>query len=44
VEPNAVDEVPRALENGATWSGRGLEPKWLVEPLAAGRQVADFAI
>ncbi len=29
---------------GATWSGRGLQPKWLREALAAGRTLADFAL
>lgn len=29
---------------GATWSGRGLQPKWLREALAAGRSLADFAL
>ena len=29
---------------GATWSGRGLKPKWLAEELANGKRVADFAI
>ncbi|MFO1274097.1 MAG: H-NS histone family protein [Rubrivivax sp.] len=29
---------------GATWSGRGLQPKWLREALAGGRTLADFAI
>jgi len=30
--------------SGATWSGRGLKPKWLTEQLANGKQVSDFAI
>jgi len=29
---------------GETWSGRGLQPKWLRAELAAGRQLADFAV
>ncbi|MDE2145321.1 MAG: H-NS histone family protein [Burkholderiales bacterium] len=29
---------------GNTWSGRGLKPKWLSAELAAGRQLADFAL
>lgn len=29
---------------GATWTGRGLKPKWLVEQLANGKQMHDFAI
>ncbi len=34
----------RDPESGATWSGRGLKPKWLTEQLANGKQVGDFAI
>lgn len=29
---------------GATWSGRGLKPKWLEAALAAGRSLSDFAL
>lgn len=29
---------------GATWSGRGLQPKWLKAALAAGRKLGDFAL
>ena len=29
---------------GTTWSGRGLQPKWLKEALASGKKIADFAI
>ncbi len=34
----------RHPETGATWTGRGLKPKWLTEQLANGKQVSDFAI
>jgi DNA-binding protein H-NS len=34
----------RNAATGETWSGRGLQPKWLKAALAAGRTVADFAI
>ncbi len=30
--------------SGATWTGRGLRPKWLQAALDAGKSVADFAI
>ena len=30
--------------SGATWTGRGLKPKWLQAALEAGKSVADFAI
>jgi DNA-binding protein H-NS len=29
---------------GDTWSGRGLQPKWLKAAIAAGRKVEDFAV
>lgn len=29
---------------GATWSGRGLKPRWLEAALAAGRSLSDFSI
>lgn len=29
---------------GETWSGRGLQPKWLKQALADGRQLTDFAL
>ena len=34
----------RHPETGATWTGRGLKPKWLTEQLANGKQTSDFAI
>lgn len=29
---------------GETWSGRGLQPKWLKVALADGKTLADFAV
>jgi DNA-binding protein H-NS len=29
---------------GDTWTGRGLQPKWLRSALAAGRSLSDFTI
>lgn len=29
---------------GATWTGRGLKPKWLAQALTEGKALADFAI
>ncbi len=29
---------------GNTWSGRGLQPKWLKAALATGRKLQDFTI
>ena len=34
----------RNAATGATWSGRGLQPKWLKAALDAGRKLSDFAI
>ena len=34
----------RDAATGNTWSGRGLQPKWLKEALAAGKKISDFAI
>ena len=29
---------------GDTWSGRGLQPKWLKAALAAGRKIEEFSV
>ena len=34
----------RDTTTGSTWSGRGLQPKWLKEALASGKKLADFAL
>jgi DNA-binding protein H-NS len=34
----------RDAATGNTWSGRGLQPKWLREALASGKRISDFAI
>jgi DNA-binding protein H-NS len=34
----------RNKETGETWSGRGLQPKWLKAALSAGRQLSEFII
>jgi DNA-binding protein H-NS len=34
----------RDAATGDTWSGRGLQPKWLKQALASGKQLSDFAI
>jgi len=33
----------RNAATGDTWSGRGLQPKWLKAALAAGRRIEEFA-
>lgn len=34
----------RDSATGNTWSGRGLQPKWLRAALAAGRKLEDFRV
>jgi DNA-binding protein H-NS len=34
----------RNAATGDTWSGRGLQPKWLKAAVAAGRKVEEFAV
>ena len=34
----------RDSATGDTWSGRGLQPKWLKAALGAGRKLSDFAV
>ena len=34
----------RNTDTGETWSGRGLQPKWLKAALAEGKALADFAV
>ena len=34
----------RDAATGNTWSGRGLQPKWLKEALASGKKISDFAL
>lgn len=41
---NKVAAKYRDASSGATWSGRGLQPKWLKAALASGRSLADFTI
>jgi DNA-binding protein H-NS len=45
--PRKGAKVPakyRDPASGQSWSGRGLQPKWLQAALASGRQLSDFAI
>lgn len=40
-------KVPAKYRNaatGETWSGRGLQPKWLKAALASGAKLQDFAV
>ncbi len=34
----------RNSATGESWSGRGLQPKWLKAALGSGRKLSDFAI
>jgi DNA-binding protein H-NS len=34
----------RNKATGETWSGRGLQPRWLKAALAAGKKLADFSV
>jgi DNA-binding protein H-NS len=34
----------RDQATGQTWSGRGLQPRWLKAALAAGKKLSDFAV
>lgn len=43
----AGKKVPAKYRNratGDTWSGRGLQPKWLKAALAAGKKLSDFEV
>jgi DNA-binding protein H-NS len=41
---NKVAPKYRDAATGDTWSGRGLQPKWLKQALASGKKISDFAI
>ena len=34
----------RDQASGQTWSGRGLQPRWLKAALASGKKLSDFAV
>jgi DNA-binding protein H-NS len=34
----------RNKATGETWSGRGLQPRWLKAALAGGKKITDFAV
>lgn len=43
----AAKKVPvkyRNTETGDTWTGRGIQPKWLQQALAEGKSLADFLV
>ena len=46
-KPVKVSKVAAKYRNqatGETWSGRGLQPKWLKAAIAAGAKLTDFAV
>jgi len=46
-KPKAGGKVAPKFRNqatGETWSGRGLQPRWLKAALAAGKKLSDFAV
>ena len=34
----------RDAQTGDTWSGRGLQPRWLKAAMASGKKLSDFAL
>jgi DNA-binding protein H-NS len=42
--PSKVAAKYRNKATGETWSGRGLQPKWLKAALAGGAKLTDFAV
>ena len=34
----------RNIASGETWSGRGLQPRWLKAALTTGKKLSDFAV
>jgi DNA-binding protein H-NS len=34
----------RDTATGATWSGRGLKPRWLATAIEGGKKIEDFAV
>ncbi|MFG6455457.1 H-NS family nucleoid-associated regulatory protein [Roseateles sp. BYS96W] len=46
-KPVKVSKVAAKYRNqatGETWSGRGLQPKWLKAAIAGGAKLTDFAV
>ncbi|MDQ6628921.1 MAG: H-NS histone family protein [Pseudomonadota bacterium] len=43
----SAGKVPAKYRNtstGETWSGRGLQPRWLKAALASGKKIGDFTV
>ena len=41
---NKVAAKYRNASTGESWSGRGLQPRWLKAALASGKKLSDFAV
>ena len=41
---NKVAAKYRNASTGESWSGRGLQPRWLKAALASGKKLSDFVI
>ena len=41
---NKVAAKYRNTATGESWSGRGLQPRWLKAALATGRKLSEFAV
>ena len=41
---NKVAATYRDTATGESWSGRGLQPKWLKAALGAGRKLSEFTL
>lgn len=41
---NKVAAKYRNGSTGESWSGRGLQPKWLKAALASGKKIEDFSV
>jgi DNA-binding protein H-NS len=42
--PRKVAPKYRDKATGQTWSGRGLQPRWLKAALESGKKLGDFAV
>ena len=42
--PSKVAIKYRNASSGETWTGRGLQPKWLKAALASGAKIEDFLV
>ena len=46
-KPGGGGKVPAKYRNASTgesWSGRGLQPRWLKAALASGKKLSDFTV